>query len=157
MKKFQFTLRALLQFRKDEETLRQKELFIAQTYLDRLTKELQELEQECLKLDEEIRLKEAIRLNAVEIDAHFTYIRSAKKKIVQYKRVLAETQLQVDRKRQALLKAMQKKKVVEHLQEKQLANWEYEYKEAEKAFFDELATIRYMRDKLKEGTSTTHE
>lgn len=153
MKKFQFTLHALLQFRKEEETHKQKELFLAQTFFEKLVKELNQLTKEFQDIEEEIRSKEQKSLHAAEVVALFDYLKLIRKKIDLLKTNIQEAQYQVNKRRQAVIRAMQKKKVVEHLQEKQLADWTYEYKETEKAFFDELATIRYMQNKIKKHHS----
>ncbi len=149
MKKFIFKLEPLLNFRKQEEHLKRKELFLAHTHLQHLIGKMEELEKECLDLDETIRRKSAIHVDTAEIVGFYDYKQVVNEQLKRYKEEIAKTHQRIEKRREAVIEAMQKRKIVENLQEKQSSSWESAFQEKEKTFFDELATIRYMRDKQK--------
>lgn len=149
MKKFDFKLAPLLKYREEVEHLRRKELFITYTQLQHLRDQLKELELSFIEVSERVNKQESSIIDPPENEAIFEYLRFLGKKIKLQKDEILKVQHKVEERRKVVITAMQKRKIVENLQEKQYATWDYEYQEKEKSFFDELATIRYMRDKLK--------
>lgn len=149
MKKFDFKLAPLLKYREEIEHLRQKELVIAHNQLQHLRDRLTELNAINQNIMEKVRKKEGPIIDPREFSSTFEFLNTLGKRMKTQETEILKAQQRVEEKRKAVISAMQKRKIVENLQEKQYAAWDYEIQEQEKSFFDELATIRYMRDKLK--------
>lgn len=150
MKKFNFELSSLLKYRNEVEQLRKKQLFLAQTDLHNAFDHLRKYEKELERLRQEFNTHNQEFIILSDVTAYFSYSQLLKSKMDQQKKEIQRYQQIFETKRQAAIQAMQKRKIVENLQEKQYAAWEHDYLENEKSFFDELATIRFMRSKIKE-------
>jgi flagellar export protein FliJ len=70
-----------------------------------------------------------------------------KNKITRQKNLVAEAEASVERQRKEVVKAMQKRKIIENLQDKKYSEWETLNFNLERASLDELATMRYSKSK----------
>lgn len=144
MKKFRFSLSTLLKVRLEKENIARKKLQEAHLFLNNMTNALKDLEDQRDRIFESLRQKQRIAHHTTVINDHFNYLALLKKKIVNQHILIEEARYRLELQRKALIKAMQERKIIENLSEKQYAEWEYNMNEQEKIFFDELATIRFL-------------
>lgn len=142
MRKFKFSLSALLEvcFRKEE---------IAQNKLKEAHQELKKNEDtlRTLILDEQktqghLRQVLAMAFKAEQICGFFEYLAQIKLKVHEQKRLIKEARLNVEQKRQLMLLAMQQRKILENLKEKKYMEWQRDFDGKEQKFFDELSSSR---------------
>lgn len=149
MKKFQFLLQTLLEVRQQKETVAYTDLMEAQLVLQRMIKIHLDLENELQRQTCFIEEKKVKSIPAVELASDIEYGLLLNKKIMHQQDIINKTLDFVENKRQSLIDAMQKRKIIENLREKRHAEWESEFQSVEKTFFDELATIRFVRKSAK--------
>lgn len=149
MKKFNSKLKPLIKYRKEIEHLRQKELFLSQTLFKYASENLHHLQQEAVQLNEDIRNLIKMEEHPSKLSGYYLYLASLKNRIEEQRKEVIKSQQKMEERRRTLIQAMQKRKIVENLNEKQYASWDYATQEEERTFLDELATMRYMRDKIK--------
>lgn len=144
MKKFRFSLSTLLKVRREKENIARKNLQEAHLFLNKMTNALKDLENQRDGVFESLRQEQRMAHHTAIITDHFNYLALLKKKIVNQHILIEEARYQLELQRKAVIKAMQDRKIIENLSEKQYAEWEYNMNEQEKMFFDELATIRFL-------------
>lgn len=147
MKKFRFSLETLLELRQNQENLAYKALLEAQLVLTKSLSSLEELEKEKKDLEKEIQKEQMAPSSAATLADQYEFYRTIEKRIEYQKSLVREARQEMDNQRQALAIAIQKRKMMENLQEKKFSEWEYNLQEQERAFFDELATMRFLRNK----------
>lgn len=147
MKKFIFSLQTLLEVRQKQENIALKELLDARLILQKTLAMLEELEKLKNSIKDEIRYNEARSFNPYEAGQYFQHLRNIKRRIANQERYVLEAKESMEQKRKLLTQAIQKRKMIENLQEKKFTEWEHEIQSKDQAFFDELATIRFLRDK----------
>ena len=147
MKKFNFNLKALLNFRKQQEEEAQREMMLARQQLQKILGILEHLEHECTLLEEDLRNKQGGKQNIEEYRSHYFYLQDLRQKIQSHQDRVMEAQNLVEKKRQAVNQAMQNKKIIENIHEKQYSEWKSEYEKLESKLSDELSTIRHIRNK----------
>lgn len=145
MKKFRFKLKTLLMVRKEQESSAQKEVMLAQKQLRKIVEILNELQYECDLLEKDLQQKQKYNIN--DFRNHFLYIQSLRQKITKQQDDILEAQNVLTIKRTNVKKAMQQKKILENIHDKQHSAWTKEYQSIESKLIDELATIRHIRDK----------
>jgi flagellar export protein FliJ len=150
MKQFKFNLASLLDFRHKQEIRKRKDLSVAQIELAKQNENLQRLEQEVETVDDWIRNQKQISTHITDIASYYSYLEILRKKIAEQKKIAFEIQNKIEKCRKEVVQARQKKNIVENLKDKRYEVWAKECEAVEKAIFDELATVRFTRDKLKE-------
>lgn len=150
MKKFQFLLQTLLEVRQQKETVAYTDLMEAQLVLQRMIKLHRDLENELQQLNGFIEEKKIKSIPAAELASDIEYGLLLNKKIIHQQDIINKTLDFVENKRQSLIDAMQRRKIIENLREKRHSEWESEFQSVEKTFFDELATIRFVRKSAKQ-------
>lgn len=150
MKKFQFLLQTLLEVRQQKETVAYTDLMEAQLVLQRMIKIHRDLENELQQLNGFIEEKKIKSIPAAELASDIEYGLLLNKKIIHQQDIINKTLDFVENKRQSLIDAMQRRKIIENLREKRHSEWESEFQSVEKTFFDELATIRFVRKSAKQ-------
>jgi len=149
MKKFKFPLAKLLEVRKEKEKEAQKHLHEAHLFwLDQL-KDLEVLEQRCTHEQQLIVHQQKESMEAEKLSSHYAYLNLIHEKLVLQKEQVQRALTHVDEQRQKVVVAMQQRKIIENLFEKKLREWDLSYNEGERAFFDELAMLRYNFEKRK--------
>jgi flagellar protein FliJ len=143
MKKFQFSLSALLKIRIKKEEITHHNFLEALQVLRKIEEELQKLIIEFQKVNNEIRqIQKKIRSREELID-FFEYSNSLKRRIKNQKDIIKEAQFGVEIRRKEVLSAMKERKIIENIKEKKFEEWENEFFEQERKAFDELATIQF--------------
>ncbi len=147
MKKFNFNLSSVLKVRKQLETVAQREVFLAQEHLDKVKQVLKVLQDETENLEKELASKQRTGLSIHDYKDYLYYIQSLKKRLQQQQDVVFKSQNILKGKRNDVTKAMQKKKIIENIKDKQYDVWKEQFQKMEAKLTDELATIRYIRSK----------
>ena len=145
MKKFRFSLTTLLQVRREKENIARKNLLEEHLVLQDHLAKLIVLVRQRQQIIQSIREKQKEKLAIDELSHHFDYLQTLKKKIDRQFQQINEVHQQLEVLRQEVLKAVHQRKIIENLRDKKLTEWETKYLEQERAFFDELATIRFAR------------
>jgi flagellar FliJ protein len=149
MKKFRFSLSTLLQVRKQAEEIAHKNLLEAHLLLQRQLAGLSELHQEQDKIIRELRRLQRSDPNPEKIISLNNYMQSIEAKIERQLSSVKQATFFVELQRQEVIKAMQKRKIIENLKDKRYSEWEEELFDKERADQDELSTMRYSRSKSK--------
>jgi flagellar protein FliJ len=143
MKKFRFSLATLLEVRRQKEIVERKNLLEAHLVLQKAITGLNELENQRLEFLDILRQKQMPVVEMRELTEYFDYLEVIKKRIVLQQEIINDALESIENQRKVVVVAMQKRKIIENLREKKFAEWEYEAQSQEKAFFDELTTIRH--------------
>ena len=143
MKKFRFNLTALLEVRRKKENIAKIELFDAQVVLENILGKLSALIVQSEKIKDEIRILQKTSAGHLEMIGHMEYLKLLNTRIARQKLVVMEALNGVEKQRAAVTAAMQNKKIIENLEDKERTEWESAFQGTEKALFDELATMRY--------------
>lgn len=146
MKQFNFKMQTLLRLRKMKEDAALREVSLVQEELNKLFELLKLLNIESTALEEELRDKQKGSIPIHEFHNHFLYIQSIKIKMLEQQDAILHTQNLLEKKRQNVEIAMQNKKVIEKLKDKQYDRWQEDLKKLEVKLLDELATIRHIRN-----------
>lgn len=147
MKKFKFRLQSVLDAR--IKKLEDCQLEMAKVQ-DRLNKEVQHLE--CLyetlkntKNELELILKAGSSINLLEIRSYQGYIVKVKGQITNQHKIIADTENELEGKKQAVLEALKAKTMLEKLKEKNLKEFIANVERLDFVEIDEIATNRHKR------------
>lgn len=155
MKKFKFNLSTLLQVRGEAENEAHRELLKAHIHLKKMLKSIEDLETEYILLNEEVERKQKKAFSAEKLSDQHDYLMKLEQRIKLQVEEVVKAQINLEEKRLLVVQAIQKKKTIENLQDKQYAVWENEYLIKEAAFFDEVSTIYFIREKREKSEQTT--
>lgn len=112
---------------------------------------LAKLEREKFDTLEELKEKQKTGgINVEKIKMYHAHLKKLDHRITNQKLRLTEIDIAIDKQREALLEATKEKKTFEKLKEKHYDEWLKELDAEERKFIDELATIRFARDKQTE-------
>jgi len=147
VKKFKFRLQSVLDAR--IKKLEDCQLEMAKVQ-DRLNKEVQHLE--CLyetlkntKNELELILKAGSSINLLEIRSYQGYIVKVKGQITNQHKIIADTENELEGKKQAVLEALKAKTMLEKLKEKNLKEFIANVERLDFVEIDEIATNRHKR------------
>lgn len=149
MKKFEFSLSAVLKVRIRKEEIAQNDLWEAHQLLKRVTLELNSLIDESRNIDDQIRKAQQEMYRIEGLVKLFEYLGVVKKKIKLQEEVVKEAKFGVEIRRKMAVKAMQERKVIENIKEKKFKDWEKEFLDQERKAFDEIATMQFESEVLK--------
>jgi flagellar FliJ protein len=145
MKKFNFSLQAVLEHRAKEEELAQQELFKALRVVDLLKEEEAAMREDerrlILDLEQMRKGKMSVEHYSGSILFHSQLLQS-----IAYKQdELMKATIQANQTRETLKLKSQERKVLEKLKEKRYKEWQKLIAREESKQLDEIATIRYER------------
>ncbi len=142
---YRFKLEALLNHRRHQEEICQKELARLQRKFadeqEKLRRKKQQKRENVLKLQN--RQKESISVS--DIILYMNYIAQLSKKIEAQALRVREAAKKVNQKRNELIGIMKKRKILEKLKEKDLVAYQKKMMQDERKFMDEVATTRHAR------------
>jgi len=147
MKKFQFSLSALLDVRRLKEEIAQKNLLETKLVLQREMAALEALQQEYHAAQERIRKTQKKMRSPEPLARLYEYSDDIKKRIKAQQKLVEVAKSNVELKRKDVVYSMQQRKIIENLRDKKLSEWEAEFIDMERKTFDELSTMRYGRKK----------
>jgi flagellar protein FliJ len=143
MKKFEFSLSAVLKVRIKKEEIAQNNLWEAHQLLKRASMEKESLVNECHAVNSQIRTIQKGLQKADVLVELFEYLAVVKKRIMLQEEIVEEAKFGVEIKRKIAIKAMQERKVIENIKEKKFKEWENEFFDQERKTFDELAPMQF--------------
>jgi flagellar FliJ protein len=146
MKKFQFSLSTLLQVRSQQEEIAHKNLLDSHLVLNKMNHQLIELFQELEKIQTQILQKQCNQFPA-DLSEYYLYLEMLKKKIARQKNLVDEAEVSLERRRKEVVRAMQRRKIIENLRDKKYSEWETTNFNSERSSLDELSTMRYSKSK----------
>ena len=142
---YRFKLEALLNHRRYQEEVCQKELAKAQRVLSDEREKLERkkiVKQESL---EKLQTKKKENPTVSDIMLHMNYLTQLSKDIEDQAMLVHKTAQLVDQKRHELVSIMQKHKTLKNLKYKEQQAYQQKLMQDERKFMDELAAIRHAR------------
>ncbi|HEY3375607.1 MAG TPA: flagellar export protein FliJ [Candidatus Aquicultor sp.] len=146
MEKFKFKLQPVLHHRQKKEDIAKKELADIKQLFEAENRLLEKLQGRLADLQEEIRQKQQVAVDAAEATVYTNYIERLKKIIGEQILKLEQLAQEVRGAQERLLDTTKDKKVLEKLHDKQYEEYRHESEKVEQNSIDELATVRYRRD-----------
>ena len=146
---FRFKLEALLNHRRHQEEICQKQLSQAERHL---MDEQGKLRQQKIKKRRHVRqlqAKQSADINTADIILSVNYIQQLTQTIESQKICVRDAAKQVNRKRNELIDVVKKRRILEKLKEKQWLAYRHEIMLDERKHMDEVASLRRARKTLK--------
>ncbi len=145
MKRFQFKLEPLLEYRKRLEDIVNKEFHEATMRLDEEERKLLDLKETYNRYSEEIdRLKEE-GTTGDEINLHYSYLSHVKDYIKEQENIIRRFKEELEDKRKRLIEATRNRKVVEIMKERSLKSYMTIARRLEQKQMDEIAGVRFCK------------
>jgi flagellar FliJ protein len=142
---YQFKLEALLNHRRHQEEVCQKQLAQTERQLvdeqDKLRRQKKEERENILKL----QAKQKDNINVADIILSVNYIHQLSNKIKIQKNCVREATKKVNQKRNELIGIVKKRKTLEKLKEKQWLAYQQKMMQNERKLMDEVASTRHVR------------
>lgn len=146
MKKFVFKLEPLLDYRKRLEEISLKEFAVVLKTLDEEEGKLSLLNEMCKKsFDDLDRLKEEGASSAEDFNMHYSYIAGLKLHIKGQEAIIKTVRTDFEAKRNDLIEASKRKKVVETIKERNLREHVRTAEKEEQKISDDLTSSRFKR------------
>jgi len=143
---YQFKLQALLNHRRHQEEVCQKELAEAQRDLSDAKKKLKRIRKDKGDNIQKLQARQTKRHNTSNIMIFINYIGRLSRDLDVQMEQVDHTSQHVTEKRDNLIAIMKKRKTLEKLKEKQWLEYQQKMMQAERKFNDEIAATRYIRN-----------
>jgi flagellar FliJ protein len=143
---YQFKLQALLNHRRHQEEVCQKELAEAQRDLSDAQKKLKSIKKDKRDNIQKLQARQTERHNASNILIFINYIGQLSRDLDAQMQLVDHASQHVTEKRDNLIAIMKKRKTLEKLKEKQWLEYQQKMMQAERKFNDEIAATRYIRN-----------
>lgn len=150
MKKFRFRFQSVLEVR--EKSLENCQIEVVKIQ-QKLNQELLRLEEiysilSCTKKGLESLLQKGNTMDLLLINEYHGYILRLKTNIEEQKENIARVNKELEKKKQALIKALKEKKIIEKLKEKDLQKFKAELEKAQMIEIDEIVSNRSKSSQL---------
>lgn len=142
---YQFNLEPLLNHRRYQVEVLQKELAGVKMRLDAEKEKLWLLRQKKRKTVQRLQEKQSAGRSASEIKLYIDFVEQLSKEMEAQRRNVLEAKRNFNLKRQDLVAAMKKKKILERLKEKGLQAYEQEQIKRERNLIDEVAAHQFTQ------------
>lgn len=157
-RRFRFRLGQVLNLRKQVEEIRVRELALAKGELLRIEESLKEhAQEEKAFLGRYGDFEKTGAFNTDDIMAYCQYKEWLLRREKEYHRREQEWMKEVERRRQAAVKASRERRLLENLREKQLRAHAQEVLGEEQRFLDEVSSIAFVRRARSLQTAEVHE
>jgi flagellar FliJ protein len=140
-----FTLEALLNHRRHQEEVCQKELAQTERLLADEKGKLRRLKNEKRDNIQKLQIKQKEKINVSDIILSVNYIQQLSEKIEEQKERVQEATQTVNQKRGELITLVKKRKTLEKLKEKEWLAYQQKMMQNERKFMDDVASTRYAR------------
>jgi len=140
-----FKLEALLNHRRHQEEVCQKELAQTERLLADEKGKLRDLKKEKRDHIENLQIKQKEKINASDMILSVNYIQRLSKEIEDQKQGVRDATQKVYQKRQELIVIVKKRKTLEKLKEKQYLAYQEKAMRNERKFMDDVASTRHAR------------
>ena len=142
---YQFKLQALLNHRRHQEEVCQKELAEAQRDLSAAQKKLKGLKKEKREHICQLNVQQKKRHSAANVLMFTNYIEQLSRYIEAHQQLVKQAAQTVTRRRDRLITVMKKRKTLERLKEKEWLAYQQKMMQVERKFNDEVAANRHVR------------
>jgi flagellar FliJ protein len=143
---YRFNLQVLLDYRKHIEEGLQIELSQIQRVFEKEKQALLSYQREKHHYEEELARREEHEILVSEALLYRDYLRGMRIKIREQRAIVAKVKVALDTKREALLEATKKRKVLERIKEKDWKRFMETVLKKERIFLDELGIRKYQRE-----------
>ncbi len=143
---YRFRLQALLNHRRHQEEVCQKELAEAQRDLSDAQTKLKGIKKDKRDNIQKLKARQAERHNASKILIFINFIDQLSKDLAAQSQEVHRASQHVTEKRENLIAIMKKRKTLEKLKEKEWHAYQQNMMRAERKFNDEVAATRYIRN-----------
>jgi flagellar FliJ protein len=143
---YQFKLQALLNHRRHQEEVCQKELAEAQRDLSDAKEKLNSIKKDKRDNIQKLQARQSERHNTSKILIFINYIRQLSINIDTQLRHVRHASQNVTEKRDNLIAIMKERKTLEKLKEKEWLEYQRNMMQAERKFNDEVAATRHIRN-----------
>lgn len=139
MARFRFSLEGVLRQRALVERERQRVVADRQAIVAKLTTELRALDQQMQSATAEVRDHRLVgRLDLSYLAAHRRYALAMQRRALELARRIASAQVAVEQAQAELVEAARRRKAIEKLRDKRLAQWQAEHQRKESSELDEI-------------------
>lgn len=142
---FKFKLEALRRYRNFQEDILQKELAQAQRDRDQEIDRLQALLDKRNRAEKDLKCQQEKSTNGPHMALYDAYIQRLTAEIAEQRARVKQAETACQEKMQALLEAMQNRKAIEKLKEKDFQAYQEELSQTEQKFLNEIAINRFAR------------
>jgi flagellar FliJ protein len=143
---FKFKLEALRRYRNFQEDLLQKELSQAQRDRDQEIDRLQALFDKRSRADNDLKDQQEKSTIGPHLALYDAYIQRLTAEIADQRARVEQAEMLCQKKMQALLEAMQNRKAIDKLKEKDFQAYREELGQTEQKFLNEIAINRFTRN-----------
>jgi len=140
-----FTLEALLNHRRHQEEVCQKELAQTERLLADEKGKLRRLKNEKHDNIQKLQIKQKEKINVSDIILSVNYIQQLSEKIEEQKRCVQEAIQTVNQKRGELITLVKKRKTLDKLKEKEWQAYQHKMMQNERKSMDDVASTRHAR------------
>lgn len=142
---YTFKLEALLNQRRYQEEVLQKDLAASKTVLIDEQAKLQDLKGAKRKCAQGLHQKQQTGKSAADIQSYFVYLEQLSKDIEKQRQCVVKAESKFIAIRNDLIEAMKKRKSLEKLKEQQFKAYQQKIQRTERNFMDEVAINRHIR------------
>lgn len=142
---YRFKLQSLLNHRRHQEEVCQKELAEAQRDLSAAREKLKGLKKEKREHIHQLHFQQKKRHNAANVLMSTNYIEQLSRDIEAHQQLAKQAAQTVTRRRNRLITVMKKRKTLEKLKEKEWLAYQQKMMQVERKFNDEVAANRHVR------------
>ena len=154
---FNFSLQAVLDHRHTQEEQRQREFSEAQAKVQTVMRQQVEIRQDIARRNEQIRSRQQTGLSFAHRELYENWIGAQEAQWHRLEQEREELEKVAETKRQALVKAVQARTVMENLRDQEQAQWLQEEKRAEMRLFNEIAVREFNEQRRREKDSQQEE
>lgn len=144
---YSFKLQSVLNYRQSIEEKKQLEFAAGQKRLEQEKARLSEIREEKARLLEQWKALQGKAFKSADVSLYHSYHEIFKEKEILQLEVVREAGEALNRLREALLEAVQKREVMDNLSEKQLQDYQKKMVALERGVADETAVLRFIRNK----------
>ncbi len=142
---YRFKLEALLNHRRHQEEVCQKELAQTERQLADEQGKLRQRKREMRENIQKLQAKQKEKLNVSDIILSVNYIQQLSKNIEDQKKCVRQATKKVNQKRNELIIIVKKRKTLEKLKEKEWLAYQQIMMQTERKLMDEVASTRHAR------------
>lgn len=143
MKTFKFQLETVLQYKKQVEEEKKRELAIAQKKVIEQQARIDSIGGLISGAADDLRKLVSAAVRIQDVLAQKRYQRALEAKLINARSELKAFGIQESRKRAELLKATKERKILDKLKEKKYRDYLYQLNVEERKFLDEIATVKF--------------
>lgn len=141
MKKFQFSLKALLRYREHLEQIAMQELAKAQSDVNQVTAYIEEIEEEFSKARNNLEIESEKGITSEELGMYIDYLNGLEQKKYEAKEVLVRLMVIVEKRRSALQTKSIEKKIIMNLKDKRRTEYVNEALKSAQSDSDEMVLL----------------